>query len=80
MIEIKVEKDETKKNNWHLILHLGFSSFIPLYGEFSTEEQAQDQADVYNKDLERTLKGWCAGEVRDAVNTKWLQSALKGKI
>lgn len=79
-VVVKVEKDETKANNWHLILHISYSSFIPLYGDFATEKEAREQADIYNKDIERVSKTWCSSMVRGAVNTNWLLPALKGKF
>jgi len=79
-VEVKVEKDETKADNWNLILHVSYASFIPLFGEFATENEAQEQADIYNKDIVRASKSWCSSMVRDAVNTNWLLPALKGKF
>jgi len=78
-VHVKVEKDETKADNWNLILHVSYVSFIPLFGEFATEKEAQEQADIYNKAIEQKSRIWCSGVVRDAVNTKWLLPALEGK-
>jgi len=78
LLKIEVVKDETKENNWHLILNVGYNTHIPLYEDFPFEEAAQEQADTYNKEIERIAKVWCCSMVRKANSCSWLVPALKG--
>ena len=78
-VEVKVAKDETKTDNWNLILYVSYSSFIPLFGDFATEKEAQEQADIYNQDIERVSKHWCSTMVKNAINTKFLIPTLEAK-
>ena len=78
-VEIVVEANESKPGSYSLLLKVGYGTHIALYDEFSSEEEAREQAEIYKKDIERNSKAWCTALVKDAVNVKWLVPALEGK-